>query len=86
MLPAFDCHDCRRFYQALDLCGSLPAALAAGMPMPRCGHENTGTGGNLGAEVLAAASRHRFRDPPPLTPNAYWDISFASSPDKKQPQ
>ncbi len=66
-LQAFECEQCGRFYQACTSWGCLPSNAG-----PSCGHGTAGIREALRSE----GGRHRYRFPPPPTPEGYWDISF----------
>lgn len=78
-MPAFECAECQRFYAALERSGSFEAAMAAGVTLRRCGHEDSRGAGTtvVRAEVVANAGKHRYHHEPPLTPAGFWDIAFS---------
>lgn len=68
-LPAFECHDCSSFYEALQKWGSV--AVEA---MPSCGHN---VAADIRKEAINEGSRHRYRYKPPSTPVGYWNLGFS---------
>eukprot|EP00927_Polykrikos_kofoidii_P054100 TRINITY_DN4857_c0_g1_i2.p1 TRINITY_DN4857_c0_g1~~TRINITY_DN4857_c0_g1_i2.p1 ORF type:complete len:782 (+),score=171.44 TRINITY_DN4857_c0_g1_i2:86-2431(+) len=76
-LPAFDCEQCRSFYDAT---GVIPG----GCERTSNAHGVSGGAGADGAVAAQAAawrhgpkaSRHRFEHAPACTPPGFWDLSF----------
>eukprot|EP00927_Polykrikos_kofoidii_P054099 TRINITY_DN4857_c0_g1_i1.p1 TRINITY_DN4857_c0_g1~~TRINITY_DN4857_c0_g1_i1.p1 ORF type:complete len:773 (+),score=162.47 TRINITY_DN4857_c0_g1_i1:86-2404(+) len=81
-LPAFDCEQCRSFYDAT---GVIPG----GCERSSNAHGASGGDGAVTAQAAAwrhgpKASRHRFEHAPACTPPGFWDLSFphGSIPDR----
>jgi hypothetical protein len=80
-LSAFECEDCRRFYDAVERWGGVNATT----DLPRCDHRQNGASAAEGIiaarqTMVAQGSRHRYLYAPPPTPEGYWDILFSPQP------
>jgi hypothetical protein len=82
-LPAFSCHACRAWYEAIHSWGASQGGLPEPV-RPRCGHQDALPRGLPGADqILQHVSRHRARFARPETQDGYWDLGFMDSLDSR---